>query len=229
MSRPGGTGRCRRVSGGCRSIASVAARLSAALPGASTFSSPSSAARCLGVRASLSLAGQEHGPTIPLAALNYVKDRLAMRSKKRFSRPPPVAGASRKCLPIWDERAIQNRDPRLGRSCPWDGRDRIGPSQETERRAYNDAGHDVRWNADHHAGHGMLETPCSRGATGAEPASPARGTPPPHCARQQRCLHRAGSARTIADAVPAVGRSLHSAARQQSQRADQSIESVFST
>jgi hypothetical protein len=220
MSRPGGTGRCRRVSGGCRSIASVAARLSAALPGATTFSSPSSAARCLGVRASLCGAGAR--PDHPLAALNYVKDRLAMRSKKRFSRPPPVAGASRKCLSIWDERAIQNRDPRLSRSCPWDGRDRIGPSQETERRAYNDAGHDVRWNADHYAGHGMLETPCSRGATGAEPASPARGTPPPHCARQQRCLHRAGSARTIADAVPAVGRSLHSAARQQSQRADQS-------
>jgi hypothetical protein len=49
--------------------------------------------------ASLSPAAQEQDQTIPLAALNYAKDRLAMRSKKRFSRSP-VAGASRKCLSI---------------------------------------------------------------------------------------------------------------------------------
>ena len=49
---------------------------------------------------SLSPAAREHDRTIALTALNYVKDRLAMRSKERFSRPLPVAGANRKCLSV---------------------------------------------------------------------------------------------------------------------------------
>ena len=94
-------------------------------------------------------------------------------------------------------------------------------SAPTGRRAYDDADHDVRWNADHHAGHGMPETLRSREGAGAEAANPARGTPPRRRARQQRSLHRATSTHTIADADPAVGGSLHSAAHQQPQRADQ--------
>ena len=54
----------------------------------------------------------------------------------------------------------------------------------------------------------------ARGEHGAEAANPARGTPPRHPARQQRSLRRVTSAHTVADADPAVGGSLHSAAGQ---------------
>ena len=73
----------------------------------------------------------------------------------------------------------------------------------------------------------MLETSRSRGATGAEPANPARGALPPYHARQQRSLHRANSTRTIADAVTAIDGSLHSAARQQSQRGINQLNQSF--
>ena len=77
----------------------------------------------------------------------------------------------------------------LRRSRP---RSRIGPP-ETQRRAYVDAGYDVRWNADH-AGHGMPETRLS-----------------PQGSRKPRLLHRAGSTHTILGA-PALGVSLNFAA-----------------
>src|SRR5262245_7106280 len=84
----------------------------------------------------------------------------------------------------------------------------------------------MRWNTDHHAGHGVLATPRSHGgAAGAD--ARAAGAFASHRAGQQRPHHRAASPRAVADTVPAVVRTLHSAARQQSQRADQSIESVF--
>ena len=90
----------------------------------------------------------------------------------------------------------------------------LGAATTASALAYNNADHDVRWNADHHAGHGLPETPRSRGGARAEAANPARGTPQRRRARQQRCLRRATSTHTIADADPAVGGSLHSAARQ---------------
>jgi hypothetical protein len=122
--------------------------------------------------------------------------------------------------------AIQSRDPRPRRSCPWDGHDCVRPPQETERTDSIDVDHDVRWNAGHYEGHGVLRAPRSRGgAAGA--GSRAAGTLPPHRARQQRSLRRASATRAVADAVPAVDGSLHSPARRQPQRADQSIESVF--
>src|SRR6516164_3187350 len=130
------------------------------------------------------------------------------------------------------ERAvIQNGSPRLGRSCPWGGYKRVGAPQETytKGRAYGDGDHELLWNADHHAGHGLPETHRSRGGAAAGAGNQARGTLPRHPTRQQRRLQPGTSKPTIAAAVPAIGRRLHSTARRQPQRTDQSIESLFST
>ena len=98
------------------------------------------------------------------------------------SSPVPVAGPAGNAYVYRHEPAvIQNTGLRLRRSRPWDGCDRVGPSQETEHTASDG----VRWNADHHAGHGLSATARPRGAGGAEAANPAPGTPPRHHARQQ--------------------------------------------
>src|SRR5262245_65712266 len=120
----------------------------------------------------------------------------------------------------YERAVIQNPDPRLHRrSYPWDGCNRVRPPQETKRPASIDVGHDVRWNAGHHGGHGVLETPGPRGDA-AGTGSRAAGTLPPHRARQQRPLRRASSTRAIADAVAAVLRTLPSAPRPQTQPAE---------
>src|SRR6476646_710183 len=99
-----------------------------------------------------------------------------------------------------DRAVIQNGCRRLRRSCPWGGHDRVGAPQETECRAHGDDDHELLWNAAHHAGHGLPDTPRSRGRAGAAagggagagdqarrtPRLTARGSGGPYIAPVQR-------------------------------------------
>ena len=99
-----------------------------------------------------------------VSRLALISSRRAAARKARLKQQTfskcASSGAGRKCLSLQHERAvIPNADFCLRRSRPRGGCNRVGPPQEeTQRRAYVDAGYDVRWNADHHAGHGMPET-----------------------------------------------------------------------
>jgi hypothetical protein len=113
-------------------------------------------------------------PLLPCAIKNVSPDRCQWR----------VAVGSAYLLQ--HERAvIQNGGPRLGRSCPWGGDKRVGAPEETytEGRGYGDDDHELLWNADHHAGHGLPETQRAerprvtrRGSSGAY--NPALLSPP---------------------------------------------------
>ena len=117
-----------------------------------------------------------------LSRLALISSRWAARKvrlkQKTFSKCAS-SGARRKCLSWQHERAvIPDADFYLRRSRPRGGCNRVGPPQEaTQRRPYVDAGYDVRWNADHHAGHGMPATRRSRQGSRKPRARNAPGSP----------------------------------------------------
>ena len=175
----------------------------------------------------MSLSG--HGPT---AAVNDVNDHLC---ETKTSSKSASSGGGGKCLSFQHERVvIQDRGFGRRRSPPWGGCDRVGAPQAAPcRPASAGAGDDeLRWNADHHAGHALPATspraqrsrqrsrpgsrhPSAPSAAGSPRAAAAVLTSPRFNARH-RCR-----------AVPAVGVGLHAAGDRQPQRADQGPQFIF--
>ena len=145
----------------------------------------------------MSLSG--HGPT---AAVNDVNDHLC---ETKTSSKSASSGGGGKCLSFQHERVvIQDRGFGRRRSPPRGGCDRVGAPQAAPcRPASAGAGDDeLRWNADHHAGHALPATPRARSGAGngADRGAGTQGrrAPPAHHARQRRSLRPLGSTHAIA-------------------------------
>jgi len=161
-------------------------------------------------------------------------DGVTDRLREQKDSPCASSGGGGKSLSLQHERVvIQDRGFGCRRSPPWGGCDRVGPPQAAPcRPASARTGDDeLRWNADHHAGHALPATPRARSGAGADrrAATQERGAPPAHHPRQRRSLCPLGAAHAVGRAVPAVGVGLHAAGDRQPQRADQGPQFIVPT
>ena len=112
-------------------------------------------------------------------------DGVTDRLREQKDSPCASSGGGGKSLSLQHERVvIQDRGFGCRRSPPWGGCDRVGPPQAAPcRPASAGTGDDeLRWNADHHAGHALPATPRARSGAGngadRGAATQGRGAPP---------------------------------------------------